>query len=224
MTRLKYPLTPQAMQIASELVHCWDEGWLDQSFELSDKTAGSDNIREFIFSVGVFAGDKLPILRLGTIRELAEYKLIGIREKISSDKAFTRSLEITLLQELRNAVNNDFEVSDFFLTVTAIGTIIHGDVSGSTIQGSASIYGGTVNIIQLTSQVEELVGEEILQANQDLRFAINELRQSIKDPEPTRFQKLGKVIEELGRCLGHVSNTYGVLQAIALLSEVAKKL
>jgi hypothetical protein len=99
-------------------------------------------------------------------------------------------IDAILLQELRNAVTRDFALTDFFL-------VTHG--SG----------------IQISHQLEQLLATEI-QQYEGLRRSIEALK---IDEKPTK-SKIAKVIEELGRSLGHGANTVNVVQGIGILSSL----
>lgn len=213
--RVKYPLTQDGKSAAKSLVEAWDRNEVDQTFELVDVSAGSGlRVRQFAIALG--ADNSFSIPSMGTLNELAQFDLINVIKQIT-----TRGLrlEVTLLQELRNAVESDFEVSDFFLTISAVGTIIYGDLvmdSGATFQSAAAGV-GDVNVTaqQLPDAIVRLLGEDALRP--EIAAAITDLKTA---DEPTRLEKMGKVIEELGRGLGHLSNTGGALAAIALITKI----
>jgi hypothetical protein len=128
--------------------------------------------------------------------------------------------EILLLQELRNAIMSDFEVSEYFLTLNAVGTIVQGDL---TIHPWASWHSAAVNIGNIEQNVEQLadeliqqLGQDILQANAELVLAIEELRNT---KPSNRRENLGKVIQELGRSLGHTANAVAVGTALIKLTQ-----
>jgi hypothetical protein len=142
MTVKKYPLTSEAQETARQLVEAWDNEYILQTFELVDVTAGiGAKAREYSFGLG---GDDsyMPPPSIGIIRELAQFPLIAIR-----DMSTSTNIEVTLLQELRNAVANDFAVSDYFLSDTEL----------------------------LANQLEEVLGT-ILAQNTELNTAISQLR------------------------------------------------
>ncbi len=213
--RVKYPLTPEAKLAARTLLESWDSGEIQQAFYLIDQTAGSGAERiDLRAGLGAKSSFKPP--SLGVIRELGEYRLISLTRVAGSQ---AERFEVALLQELRNAVASDFDVSDFFLTISAVGTIIYGDLvmdSGATFQSAAAGV-GDVNVTaqQLPDAIVRLLGEDALRP--EIAAAITDLKTA---DEPTRLEKMGKVIEELGRGLGHLSNTGGALAAIALITKI----
>ena len=205
---VKYPLTPEAKEAAKELVAAWEQGFIQQNLELVDVTAGSGvTKREFIvvFGLGRDSEGKFSLPDLGIIRELAEYELISIRSSAGR-------IEVTLLQELRNAVENDFEVSDSFLTTSAVGTVVYGNLEvreGAIFQSAVTNQGDIAqNAYQLADNLRQLLGAELLRSAPALEAAIDALQST---DESSRRGKCGKVIAELGRCLEHTANTATIL-------------
>lgn len=189
---------------------------IDQVFELIDVSSGNARSREFQAGLGTADGFSVP--PMGVLNELSQFGLI-LMSKLVLPKGLR--CEITLLQELRNAVQSDFDVSDYFLTTSAVGTIIYGDLmleKGALFQSAAAGIGDvTVTAETLPDELIKLLGDEMLRQHSEVAQAIEALKTSDK---PTRLQKAGKVIEELGRCLGHLTNTAGALAAIALITRV----
>src|SRR5690606_850224 len=99
----------------------------------------------------------------------------------------------------------------------AIGTFINGSLTmaeGAVFSSSA--YGDvTVTFQTLPEELLKLLGADALRP--EIANAINALKEA---DEPTRLEKAGKVIEELGRGLAHLSNTGGALAAIALIARM----
>lgn len=215
LQRVKYPLTPEAKATAQQLVDAWNSNDVDQNFYLIEVTAGRAKRVELNFGLG--GDNSITPPPLGILRELAEYRLITLTA-IKTDR--TDRFEVTLLQELRNAVENDFEVSDFFLTTSAVGTIIYGnlEVRDSAVFQSAASGIGDVhqNIEQLADELSKILGDQLLQSNTELNNAIMELRSA---DELTRLQKMGKVVQELGRGLGHLGNTGAAIIALELITR-----
>jgi hypothetical protein len=216
--RPKYPLTPEAKEAAKSLLEAWDNGEIQQSFYLIVQAIRDDEVRHLHLYPGTGARRSFQPPSLGVIRELGEYKLITLTHVVDSRQ---ERFEVTLLQELRNAVSSNFDVSDFFLTTSAVGTIIYGDLvmdKGSIFQSAAAGIGDANNAIQyLPDQLIRLLGEDTLKSYPKIDTAIKELKSA---NERTRMEKAGKVIEELGRALGHLSNTGGALDAITLIARV----
>jgi len=213
--RIKYPLTLEAKEEARHLLQAWDKDEIQQAFYLIDVTGGS-GVEGIRLNPGLGARSSFIPPALGIIRELGEYKLISLARVVTAQK---ERFEVTLLQELRNAVQNDFDVSDFFLTTSAIGTIVYGNLTldrGALFQSAAAGI-GDVNVTAQTlpDELVKLLGADALRP--EIAAAISALK--VAD-EPTRLEKAGKVIEELGRGLAHMSNTGGALAAIALITRM----
>lgn len=125
------------------------------------------------------------------------------------------------MQELRNAVDNDFEVSDYFLTINAVGTIIQdGAVVTAPFQSAVAPYGTisqsqTIENGELADKLINMLGTQFLDANKDLLAAINDFRVSV---EGERQSKLGKLISQLGNSLQHGANAVVVTQALMYLA------
>lgn len=212
---LKYPLTSEAKESAEQLVTAWTSGNVDQTFYLIDVTSG--NAKRIEMRPGLGADDSFSPPALGVLHELAEYRLIRLAP-IRTDR--TERLEVTLLQELRNAVEHDFDVSDFFLTTSAVGTIVYGNLEvreGAVFQSAAAGIGNVYqNIEQLADELSRILGDEVLQNEPNLKAAIVELRSA---DELTRLQKMGNVVQELGRGLGHVGNTGAAILALEIIAR-----
>ncbi len=160
----------------------------------------------------------------GVLFELSRYGLIDINCQYTSEGRMAR-IEILLLQELRNAVESDFEVSDYFLTMNAVGTIVQGNLTihpGGYLQSVASNTGNvTLNIQQFADNLVEVLGRPFLEDHAALRESIEELRYS---DESNKKSRIGKVIGELGHCLEHGANAATVITAIAQLSTYLNNL
>jgi hypothetical protein len=206
--RVKYPLTPEAKEAAKALVEAWDSKKINQLLNLGIRRG--DGKEQWLFW-----GNDFKVPDKAIIYELAAYKLI----RLSSGRD---NVEILLFQELRNAVENDFDVSDFFLTTSAVGTVVYGNLEvreGAIFQSAATNQGDiTQNANQLADKLLELLGMDLLQSEPDLEAAIVALKSM---DELSRPQKCGKVIQELGGCLGHVANTATILTAISMAVQFA---
>lgn len=125
------------------------------------------------------------------------------------------------MQELRNAVATDFEVSDYFLTMNAVGNIIINSTTGN-VQG-VGLNTGTVHqsVEQIADNIAEILGQEILTANDDLSAAIDELRTATTANQQSAT---GKVISQLGRSLEHGANTITIVQALAVATPLLQAL
>lgn len=195
---MKYPLTEAAKNIATALNTAWNAGEIEQShlFSVSMKHENGRNR-----SIVTISGrDFYPY----SLRELSLFGLITIEKQSSAYTVF-------LLQELRNAVENDFEVSDFFLTMNAVGNIIVNSTTGP-VQGVGYSTGIVhQNVEQLADYMTATLGEDFLATQKVLAKAISELRTAF---EADQQSKLGKVISELGRCLQHGANVAAVVVAL----------
>ena len=154
MQRVKYPLTTEAKEAAKKLVEAWDEQKIDQYFVLSQINEEKDKPIRAKSSRGVWSTEFEPPL-IGVLLELSKFQLVSIDTEPEFIKyaegsgSFVRMVEahrpkrwyVVLMQELRNAVENDFDVSDYFLTFNAVGTIITGDnvTFSGPFQSAASI-------------------------------------------------------------------------------------
>src|SRR5690606_5989595 len=112
-------------------------------------------------------------------------------------------------------------VSDYFLTINAVGTIIQ---AGATVlapfQSAAVGYGSlsqtqTAENSQLAEKLIQMLGKQFLESNGEIVKAINEFREST---ESERQSKLGNVISQLGNSLQHGANTIVVSQALMYLA------
>jgi hypothetical protein len=212
--RLKYPLSSQAKTLASQLVTDWDASKINQIFRLVESRSSSG----WTTFTSQSDNKSLPFQpERALLSELAQYHLIAMNLMRSEEHSDT--WEILLLEELRNAVRNEFEVSDFFLTTAAVGTIVQGDLTihpNANYQSAANVYGDNIQTIdQLSSELEAKLSH-LLEDNHDLQIAITELRSS---EEQDRIPKIGKVIMELGRCLQHGSNIAVILSALPMLIQ-----
>jgi hypothetical protein len=228
MAHIKYPLTQEAKETARQLVAAWDNGQVGQNFSLLETSSFNIRYRELKPSFDVHPDFKVP--SLGTLNELAHFGLIVIvleqKEVVRNPSSHPSNpiRQITLLQELRNAIQTDFEVSDYFLTVNAVGTIIHGDLnvdSGAFFQSAAAGIGNvTVTAESLPDELVKILGKEVLDQYGEIANAIEELRVA---GQPTKREKMGLVIQELGRYIGHVSNTGGAITVIMTLAQMISR-
>ncbi len=229
---MKYPLTEGAKEGAKSLISLWDRQLIEQYILVDLKwfrgktTLGYLHIDDYDPEQEYF--EKLSEEQIhedwiwelppaGVLYELAQYGLISVsREKDGNGKQATG---ILLLQELRNAVENNFEVSDYFLTMNAVGTIVQGNLTihpGGIMQSAASNTGNIEqNIEQLADDLIAELGMQFVQSNAELRQAIEGLRTAT---EGNKQSKLGKVISELGRCLGHTANATAIAAALIKLA------
>jgi hypothetical protein len=203
---LKYPLTEQAKDTARELVAAWNAELVPQLIPLFEirNDGGSWHTR---FKRTLEVSFEPPHLAIWL--ELAQYGLIRyIPDQSQNDDA---NFEVLLLQELRKAVENDFEVSDYFLTMNAVGNIIVNSTTGP-VQG-VGYNTGIVhqNVEQLADYMSASLGQAFLDTQTQLKAAIDDLRTTV---EVDQQSKLGKVISELGNCLQHGANAAAVVVAL----------
>ncbi len=203
---MKYPLTEQAKVTARALITAWNSDHLPQLIPLFEirNDGGSWHTR---FKRTLEVNFDPPHLAIWL--ELAEYGLVRYIPDMS--KSEDRNFEILLLEELRNAVENDFEVSDYFLTMNAVGNIIINSTTGP-VQG-VGYNKGIVhqNVEQLADYMTATLGQKFLATQAALATAIEELRTAIASDQQS---KLGKVVSELGNCLQHGANAAAVVVAL----------
>lgn len=208
----EYRLTEGARKTAAYLVRMWNDDVIAQTFELVDATAGS-GVRSRQYLPGLGADDSFEVPAIGELNELARLNLISIRRLVGRSE----KLEITLFQPLRDAVDNDFTYFRELPLTGAIGTIIYGNLTmgEGAVFSSAGQGDVTVTFQTLPDELLRLLGTDALRP--EIASAITDLKNA---DEPTRLRKAGKVIEELGRGLEHLSNTGGALAAIALIARM----
>jgi len=204
-------LTPQAKDEARLLVAAWDTGKVSQKFTIVELYGDDQVLGTFVYSDSGHSDFDAPPRAL--LSELAQLRLLQMMQTKPD------TWEILLLQELRDAVQNEFaRFRDVPITVTgAIGTFINGSLTmaeGAVFSSSA--YGDvTVTFQTLPEELVKLLGADALRP--EIASAIHALQSA---DEPTRLEKAGRVIEELGRGLAHLSNTGGALAAIALIARM----
>lgn len=210
---IHYPLTTVAKEFAHLLVQAWDSGKLPQLMRLFEIDGDGGNWGTG-FKRTLDVDFEAPDLSVWL--ELAEFKLV--RYIPQKDNRHESTFDILLLQELRNAVQNNFEVSDFFLTTSAVGTIIYGNLhmqEGSNFQSGATNFGDVrISADMLPDKLIEMLGDSFLQKNAEVAAAIEGLKTA---NQLTQRSKLAKVIEELGRCLEHTANAGTAIAAIGLI-------
>jgi hypothetical protein len=212
---VKYPLTEDAKQAARNLVQAWDSGEIQQRFiaRFNWRQTG----KEFYIFDGGDKSFKLP--NRESLLELALFGLLHI-ERVPKEHE-SENWEILMMQELRNAVDSDFEVSEYFLTLNAVGNIIINSATGP-VQGVGYSTGKvTQNVEELADTLTTMLGQELLQSQAELREAIEQLRISAEADRPSKF---GKVVLELGRCLEHGANAVTIISALATVSQFLSRL
>lgn len=216
---MKYPLTDTAKEAAKALVAGWDAGTIEQQFVviISRYASGFD----VFLHEGGQRDFKLP--PLPSLLELAHFGLITVQRVLTGHSS--ENWEILLLQELRNAVESDFDVSEYFLTMNAVGTVVQGNLTlhaGSVFQSAATNTGAIQQSNeQLADTLTMQLGRDFLQTQKQLREAIDQLREAAEGEKPSR---LGSVLLELGRCLSHGANAAQVIPAITAVSSALAQL
>lgn len=202
---MKYPLTEAAKAVAKSLVAAWDSDKLPQLIPMFEiRNDGGSWHTGFKRAIDVdFESPHLAIWL-----ELARYGLVQYIPEPSKDEP---KFEILLLQELRNAVATDFDVSDYFITMNAVGNIIVNSTTGP-VQG-IGVNTGTVHqtVEQLADYMTATLGQDFLAANVELKAAIDELRTATTADQQSA---LGKVISQLGNGLHLGSSTATIVQAL----------
>jgi hypothetical protein len=195
--RVKYPLSPEGQELARQLVREWNEG--------------GQQLTEYHTE---------PPYPMANILELDYFKLIRFTDRTNHIGSIKQ--HILLLQELRNAVASDFDVSDYFLTLNAVGTIIYGDLNmrdAASFQSAASMHGDIHQTMSaLADDIETQLGQDFLKNQADLKTAIDGLRDAVKGEEKSR---IGKVIEQIGFYIGLGADTVTVLPTlISLIAQL----
>lgn len=206
---MKYPLTETSKEAARYIVNAWVAGDVEQELTITFFT-GDDEVH----ISGVFgASDAFSPPGFAVWRELAKFGLVDI---VYDAQAW----DILLLQELRNAVGSDFDVSEYFLTLNAVGNIIINS-SVQNAQGTGVNYGKVNQTIeQLADDIEARLSPELLQAQIDLKHAIDALRDASGDKQ----SKVGKVISELGRSMEHTANAVEIIGALIVVTPYLQQL
>jgi hypothetical protein len=207
---MKYALTDTAKEAARYLVKAWEAGDIEQQLTITVYRGDSEYRPNFVH--GATPDFKSP--SFATWRELARFDLVEV-------EVGYESWDILLLQELRNAVANDFEIPDSAGQGQTLNVNVQGDINGSLI---AALNIGEVNLSsnqQIADQLTSALGKGFLQGQDEIRKAIEELRQSI---ESERQSRVGKVISEFGRCLEHGANTVAVIEGIVRATPILLRL
>ena len=206
---MKYPLTDEAKAEARRLVAAWDEEVLDQTFDVNVTVGGGkQRTIRVTFDAGVHEELRPPEIRI--VRQLERY---GLVHAVSTNPTQPRfQLEITLLQELRNAVASGFEVSEYFLTMNAVGNIIINSQTGP-VQGAGYTVGDVhQSVEQVADILAQALGQEFLETQRDLAEAIATLRSAKGDELKQAASR--NVVAQLGRSLGHAGNTAKILSLL----------
>ncbi len=220
---MKYPLTDDAKVWARKLVEAWDSGEIEQRI-----TIYIDGYRK-----GRVGGAKETFEQppLATLWELEQCNLVDIRRyrtdtgvmrRVDSPAILSGGIgewEVLFLQELRNAVKTGFEVSEYFLTMNAVGNIIINSQLNAPLQGTGvnkGVVSQSISMERLADDLVETLGIEFLDTQAELKEAIDALRTATDVDKETRT---GGVISSLGRCMGHTSAYLTICQAIMLIGQ-----
>jgi hypothetical protein len=215
--RVKYPLTEDAKDAAKKIVEAWNNKLLEQRFTFAE-LAGDDTV----IGTMLFGGSEFDLPTTSVLLELSKFHLLSIE---SSSRDYQISYTVLLMQELRNAVANDFQVSDFFLTTQAVGTIINAaensTVAIPALQSGVATFGNVTQTqintpAELVAQLTQILGQDIMTSYPELAQAVTSIATT---PDLNRKHQLGNVILELGRCLQHGANATVVIQAIGLVYQ-----
>lgn len=216
---MKYPLTETARTAAKDMLDKWDRHELEQFMEITTK--GQNVTLAGLSQKRILQQAGYPLA--GILMEMAKYGLIDVK-MIFDSEGHTKNIQILLLQELRNAVENDFDVSEYFLTMNAVGTVVQGDLAihpDSMLQ-SIGINIGTASqtLQQVTDEVSKILGDAILQTHTELKAAIDDLRKATAANQPTRVMKL---VSLLSGGLEDTANTATILSAIFALTPLIQQ-
>ncbi|QPC83067.1 hypothetical protein G4Y79_01435 [Phototrophicus methaneseepsis] len=212
---LKYPLTETAKATARELAKAWTAGQVPQLIPMFE-IRNDGGVWDTGFKRKIEA--ELDAPHTSILLELAEFNLVRV---IPIENQSESVFEVLLLQELKNAVENDFEVSDYFITMNAVGNIIVNSTTGP-VQGVGYNTGILhQNVEQLADFMNATLGDAFLQSQTELKNAIDALRES---NEANQQSKLGKVVSELGNCLQHGANTAAVVAALTAAAPFIQQL
>jgi hypothetical protein len=214
--RMTYPLTEAARRAARELVSAWDAGEVKQYFTVQDLSVEDD----FLVVIGGEQDDDEEPPRISAFLELAHYGLLSLGRQTRHDPVSgyeSNFWVILLLQELRDAVEADFAVSDFFLATAAPGTVIYLP-EGAVVAGEP--YGAPPrmeNVEQLSDRLMEMMDDSMMEAQPALGAAITALR-AADTPAEVRT-RAGWVIEELGRGIAALANAGAAIEAVQLIGH-----
>ncbi len=212
---LKYPLTMAAKVAARELVEAWDDDIVPQTMLFGSHRHGKVAVPMFFDLQGNQINyNKAP--ERGMMFEYAQFGLITLRTFREAN-----TLEVILLQALRDAVLSDFVVSDYFLTLNSSGVL--------------NMNGGIINIVDapthrpathsLTRPVSSDALADTIRAtlgtlpddHDDLHAALDNLQRANNG---NRSQALSATITALGRLLDQgTDDDEQVLWAVHLLTR-----
>jgi hypothetical protein len=211
---MKYPLTPETKKFAIELVNAWNTNEIDQLWSFVESTSDDMVLGVILFGIHDDSSLNVQIFR-HNLSELALYGLVHMTPQ--SDDGW----EILLLQELRNAVATDFEVSDYFLTMNAVGNIIINSQTGN-VQGVGYSAGDvTQTIEQLADELIEKLGDSFLRSQEGLHETILQLKVASVAEKRTL---LGRIIQQLGKSLEHGAYAGAIITALPIVQTALQRL
>lgn len=222
---MKYPLSPGAKTYARELLAAYKVADIEQTFLVV--VTAIEGTFETMYSIGIKNHADPVRPTLGVIRELCRYGLLHLEVSDGASESGVDGIyEITVLQELENAVNSDFDVSEFFLALNSVGTIVQGNLTiqpgamfQSNAKGSNMLIQGTGNVV--ADRIENLIPVDIVDKSPNLQASLHDLRET-SDRATIRL-RMGRVVTELGRCI-ELNNFDGAVAALDIIAEALRHL
>lgn len=217
MPIIKYPLTDPAKQAARDLVEAWDARILPQTMLFGHYVAGKVAIPTFFDYQGTQINyDKAP--ERGQLYELSHFNLLVLRTFRDAN-----TLEVVLMQELRNAVHSDFTVSEYFLTINSSGVLnmrggtvnIADNATRATPRQLAQNNGKAAPAEDIVETLREILGD-LPDKRDDLGAALNTL--AVAD-EDAHYVAAMSVIAALGRALNAGEDSDTVMTALDTLTR-----
>jgi hypothetical protein len=217
MPIIKYPLTDPAKDAARDLVAAWDKHILPQTMLFGHYVQGKVAHPTFFdYQGSQIKYDNAP--ERGLLYELAHFNLLVLRTFRDAN-----TLEVVLMQELRNAVLSDFTVSEYFLTINSSGVLnmrggtvnIADNATRPTPRQLAQNNGYAAAAADITETLRELLGD-LLNRREDMAAALNTL--AVADEDAHYVAALG-VIAALGRALNDGEDSESVMAALDTLTR-----
>ncbi|MEO0564945.1 MAG: hypothetical protein AAF125_22760 [Chloroflexota bacterium] len=214
MADIQYPITPEAKSAARKLVAAWDDGTIPQTVLFGHYTQGKISYPMFFDLQGnTINYDDAP--ERGQLFEYAHFNLVSLRTFRDAS-----TLEVILLQALRDAVATDFRVSEYFLTLNAAGVV---NMTGGTVNitdaatkltapNTSPLYEDSELVPTLYRVLDDLPGQR-----DDLDTALTKLGAA----EPNeRSDHIPTVIAALGRALNDGDGQDPrIMEAVSLLTR-----
>jgi hypothetical protein len=217
MPIIKYPLTDLAKQAARDLVAAWDARILPQTMLFGHYVQGKVAHPTFFdYQGNQIKYDSAP--ERGQLYELSHFNLLVLRTFRDAN-----TLEVVLMQELRNAVLSDFTVSEYFLTINSSGVL---NMQGGTVNIADSATraaprqlaqnnGTAAPAEDITETLRELLGE-LPNEREDLAAALNTL--AVEDQD-AHYVAAMSVVAALGRALNDGEDSETVMTALDTLTR-----